>query len=188
MLVSAVPRRPRIGLIASGSSAAQNIVGLCQLIKDERPTDLAVVLTQQVELFITTHTLKYVANVQHVLRHDEWIYADRPAHIWFSDWSDMIVVFPACGDMLGKMACGIAPDLPTTIALGAFASPLIIAPSLNQRMYSSPIVRRNIETLERAGATIVMGPQGLIAENDKVAAAIAAVHNSNASTERRSNE
>jgi phosphopantothenoylcysteine decarboxylase/phosphopantothenate--cysteine ligase len=81
---------------------------------------------------------------------------DQMGHIELSRSADLIVVAPATADLMGKMAGGLANDLASTTLL-ATDKKVLMAPAMNVRMWESPGVKRNRETLERDGVLFV-GP------------------------------
>jgi phosphopantothenoylcysteine decarboxylase/phosphopantothenate--cysteine ligase len=77
-------------------------------------------------------------------------------HIELSRAADLVVVAPATADLMGKLAAGLANDLAST-ALLATDKPILMAPAMNVRMWQSPSVQRNLETLKRDGV-LFTGP------------------------------
>ena len=69
----------------------------------------------------------------------------------------LFLIAPATANLIGKVAAGIADDLLTTLVLSA-DSPVLLAPSMNTRMYENPIVQRNLTTLRDAGYALI-GPE-----------------------------
>lgn len=80
----------------------------------------------------------------------------NPVHLESASWGELLVVAPATADFIGKLAHGLADDIPSTVGM-AFRSPLLIAPAMNPKMWSSPAVRENIATLQSRGV-FVIGP------------------------------
>jgi len=79
-------------------------------------------------------------------------------HISLTERADLMIVAPATANTLGKIANGIADDLVSTMAMSASgACPILVAPAMNSRMWDSPAVRNNIETLKARG-THFIGP------------------------------
>ncbi len=69
-------------------------------------------------------------------------------HIEVARWADVAVVAPATANLLGKVAHGIADDLLTTVLMALpAATPMVLAPAMNTRMWENPAVQRNIEVL-----------------------------------------
>ena len=72
--------------------------------------------------------------------------ADDIRHIALSGAADLLLIAPATANMIGKIAAGIADDPISTLVISA-ASPVVLAPSMNDRMWQNPLVERNVETL-----------------------------------------
>jgi len=77
-------------------------------------------------------------------------------HIELSRAADLIVVAPATADLMAKMANGLANDLASTLLL-ATDKRVLIAPSMNVRMWQHPATQRNLATL-LADGVLVTGP------------------------------
>jgi phosphopantothenoylcysteine decarboxylase/phosphopantothenate--cysteine ligase len=77
-------------------------------------------------------------------------------HIELSRAADLIVVAPATADLIAKMASGLANDLASTLLL-ATDKHVLIAPSMNVRMWDHPATQRNLATLQGDGV-LVVGP------------------------------
>jgi phosphopantothenoylcysteine decarboxylase/phosphopantothenate--cysteine ligase len=69
-------------------------------------------------------------------------------HISLAEWADLILIAPASGNAIGKIASGIADDLLTTVVMAA-QSPVMIAPTMNTEMYNNPVVQENITKLKK---------------------------------------
>lgn len=67
-------------------------------------------------------------------------------HTEASRHADLIVIAPATADTLARMAQGRADDLLTSILL-ASKRPTLVAPAMNNEMWSHPATQRNIEFL-----------------------------------------
>lgn len=112
--------------------------------------------------------------------------ASAVEHIGVARENDLLVVAPATADVLAKFAQGLANDFLSTLYL-AFTGPVVLAPAMNDNMWTHPATQANIETLRRRGHSIVepeegflacgtVGP-GRLAEPERIAdAAIAALH------------
>lgn len=79
-------------------------------------------------------------------------------HVVLSSWADLFVVMPATANILGKAANGIADDLLSTSIVAARPSSTVFCPAMNNAMWLSPAVRRNVETL-RADGRYVIDPE-----------------------------
>lgn len=85
------------------------------------------------------------------------------AHIALADWAQIVVVAPASADILGKAANGICDDLLSTTLCVCWATPTLLAPAMNTRMWESPAVQRNVETLRAMGVRMVGPAAGRLA-------------------------
>lgn len=88
--------------------------------------------------------------------------AARVEHIMATGLADLILIAPATANLIGKLAAGIADDLVTTMLLGA-ASPILMAPSMNDRMWANPLVQRNVAALKESGVRLVGPADGWMA-------------------------
>lgn len=88
----------------------------------------------------------------------------RAQHIALTEQADLMVIAPATADVLAKMACGIADDLVTTMALSAWeACPILLAPAMNSRMWAHPSVQENLQKLRGWGVDTVGPAEGNLA-------------------------
>ena len=118
--------------------------------------EVTPVLTHSAQRFVTPTALQAVAGRRPRL--DLWD-AEAEAsmgHIELARWADAVVVAPATAHLVARLAAGLADDLLTTACL-ATTAPLFVAPAMNARMWQHPATQRNVEQLQRDGATIV-GP------------------------------
>ncbi|MCA8996217.1 MAG: phosphopantothenoylcysteine decarboxylase [Planctomycetaceae bacterium] len=77
-------------------------------------------------------------------------------HIGLARRAEAFVIAPATANVIGSLAHGLADDLLTTLAM-AVTCPVLVAPAMNNEMWSKPAVQRNIDQLQSDGITIV-GP------------------------------
>ncbi len=74
-------------------------------------------------------------------------------HINQSRASDLIVIAPASANTIAKICHGKADDLLSTVILATKAI-IMIAPSMNKKMWENPATRRNISLIIKDGITI----------------------------------
>src|SRR5919206_1984021 len=84
------------------------------------------------------------------------------SHLELVERADALVIAPASANTIAKLAAGLADNLLTSAAL-ASPAPLVLAPAMNDRMWSHPATRANIATLRERGATIVPPGTGALA-------------------------
>jgi phosphopantothenoylcysteine decarboxylase/phosphopantothenate--cysteine ligase len=85
------------------------------------------------------------------------------SHISLADWARMVVVAPASADILGKAANGVCDDLLSTTLCVCWATPTLLAPAMNTRMWENPSVQRNVEALRSMGVRLVGPASGRLA-------------------------
>lgn len=78
-------------------------------------------------------------------------------HIELADWAELMIVAPATANTLAKLACGLADDLVSTVAL-ATRAPLLVAPAMNVNMWQHPATQGNLARLRERGVRVV-GPE-----------------------------
>lgn len=83
-------------------------------------------------------------------------------HVSLPESADLFLIAPATANIIGKMANGIADDMLSTMVLVA-RCPIIVAPAMNARMYTNPIVVCNVDRLRQYGFTIVEPEPGRLA-------------------------
>jgi SAM-dependent methyltransferase len=78
----------------------------------------------------------------------------RVPHIELAEWAELVVICPATATTLARIASGDCSDLVAAIVC-ATRAPVIVVPSMNDAMYSSPAVQRNLDTLRADGRWLV---------------------------------
>jgi phosphopantothenoylcysteine decarboxylase/phosphopantothenate--cysteine ligase len=84
------------------------------------------------------------------------------AHIALAQFADAFVIAPATGNIIGKIASGIADDLLSTTIMAA-AKPTLICPAMNDKMLENPIVQENISKLKNHGYVVMASGVGELA-------------------------
>ena len=84
------------------------------------------------------------------------------AHVALADFADLILIAPATANFLAKAAHGIADDLLTTTIL-ASDKPLLIAPSMNTKMFMNSATQDNLKVLKARGVKILEPAVGELA-------------------------
>jgi phosphopantothenoylcysteine decarboxylase / phosphopantothenate---cysteine ligase len=139
----------RLLLGITGGVAAYKAAALARLLV-KAGTDVRVAMTAAATRFVTPVTLQALAG--QAVWTDLWDprVPDNMGHIEHSRDRDLIVVAPASGDFLGKLAAGLADDLLSTLCL-ARRCPLMVAPAMNVEMWENPALQRNLHTLRGDG-------------------------------------
>ena len=128
--------------------------------------DVHVVMTRGAEEFV--RPLTFAALTGHKVITSQW-HADAGAddsgkieHIAEAETSEVLVVAPATADTLAKFANGLADDFLSTMYL-ATTSPVLVAPSMNVKMWEHPATRENIARLKARGVRVVEPGSGYLA-------------------------
>ncbi len=142
-------------LIIGGGIAAYKSLDLIRRLK-ERGATVTPVLTRAAEEFVTPLSVAALSG-QKAYR-DLFDLTDEAemGHIQLSRSADLIVVAPATADLMGKMTCGLANDLASTLLM-ATDTPVLCAPAMNVRMWDHPATQRNLTQLQSDGVRFV-GP------------------------------
>jgi phosphopantothenoylcysteine decarboxylase/phosphopantothenate--cysteine ligase len=145
----------RVLLIVGGGIAAYKAP---QLVRDltARGFGVRVILTKAGAEFVTPLTLASLSGDQVYQDLFDLTAEAKMGHIELSRAADLVLVAPATADLIAKLAHGHANDLAST-ALLATDKPVMLAPSMNVRMWEHPAVVRNIAQLQGDGVAI-LGP------------------------------
>ena len=87
----------------------------------------------------------------------------KSGHIALLDWADIVVVAPATADIIGKIANGICDDLLSTTLCACWGKPTLLAPAMNNNMWTNPAVQRNVRTLKKMGFQLIGPVEGRLA-------------------------
>ncbi len=145
----------RLLLGITGGVAAYKAAALARLLV-RAGADVRVAMTEAATRFVTPVTLQALTG--QTVWTDLWDprVPDNMGHIELSRDRELIVVAPASGDFLGKLAGGLADDLLSTLCL-ARRCPLMAAPAMNVEMWENPAMQRNLHTL-RGDGVFLAGP------------------------------
>ena len=147
-----VLRSKSVLLGVTGGVAAYKTIDLVRRLREE-DSFVTVILTRAARNFVTPLSLEIASGNK--------VYSDlfdNPmAHITLPARADIMVIAPATANIIGKFARGIADDLLSTCLL-SFRGKMVIAPSMNWRMYENPIFRDNLNSLLSRGV-IQVGPE-----------------------------
>lgn len=142
-------------LIVGGGVAAFKALDLVRRLR-ERGAQLTPVLTKAGAEFVTPLSLSALSASKLYQNLFDLNDEAEMGHIELSRAADLIVVAPATADLMAKMAGGLANDLASTLLL-ATDKRVLIAPSMNVRMWNHPATQRNLATLQSDGI-LVVGP------------------------------
>ena len=147
--------KKKITVIIGGGIAAYKSLELIRFLQSE-DFEIIPVLTKSASNFITSLSISAISKNK--------VYSDlfdlndetEMGHIQLSRVSELLVVAPATANLISKFANGIADDLATTLVL-ATDKKVLLAPSMNVRMWNHPATKENITKLKQFGFELI-GP------------------------------
>ncbi len=148
----------------SGSIAAYKAADLASMLK-KAGADVHVFMTKNALHFINPITFETLTSNKCIIDTFDRDFSFDVKHISLAKRADLVAVAPASADVIGKLAAGIADDMLTTTVL-ACRCPLLLAPAMNTAMYEHPIVRDNMQKLQRFGWDIIEADSGRLACGD----------------------
>lgn len=151
----------RVLLIIGGGIAAYKSLDLIRRLRDQGASVVPVV-TRAAEEFVTPLSVSALA--AHKVFRDLFDLTDEAemGHIELSRAADLVVVAPATADLMAKMAGGHANDLASTLLM-ATDKRVLVAPSMNVRMWEHAATQRNLATLQGDGVLVVGPDEGSMA-------------------------
>ena len=131
----------------TGGIAAYKSIELIRHFKNAN-ADVRVVLTPAAEAFVTPLTLQAISgNAVSTSLLD--LQAELAmGHIELAKWAELIVIAPASADFIARLRVGMG---------NATASPILLAPAMNQQMFKQAAVQENLAVLAERGVQMI-GP------------------------------
>ncbi len=151
----------KVVLGVSGGIACYKAVELVRLLVRDGFA-VQVVMTRAAAEFVTPLTFQTLSGRPVATETFNLTQESEIGHINLADWADLFVIAPATANVIGKISCGIADDLLTTVVM-ATQAPLLLAPAMNIHMYENPIVQENLRKLRRIGYQIMAPAEGYLA-------------------------
>lgn len=154
--------KARILLCVSGGIAAYKAAALTStLIQKGAIVDVA--LTPSAQQFITPLTFSALTGRE--VYTSLWESPETIPHIRLVREAQVALIAPATAEIIAKLAQGRADDLVTTALLAA-RIPIVLAPAMNDAMYSNPATQANVQTLRDRGYEVVEPEHGFLAERE----------------------
>ena len=133
----------------------------------ERGMRVQVVMTDAAREFITPLTFasltghKVITGLFASGSSDETL-SSAVEHIAVAQDNQVLVIAPATANLLARLANGLADDFLTTMYL-AFTGRVVLAPAMNNNMWTHPATQENLTALRKRGHIIVEPEEGLLA-------------------------
>lgn len=145
----------------TGGISAYKICDVISYLK-HKGANVNVVMTRNATKFITPLTLETLSKNKVYVEMFDGEYEDEVRHIYLARNADLVLVAPCSANVIGKLANGIADDMLTTTLIATKAQ-IVIAPAMNDNMYSNVIVQDNIEKLKKFGYKFIEPDTGSLA-------------------------
>jgi len=151
--------RPILLGITGGIAAYKAADLASRLVKAGVQVD--VVMTESAQKFITPLTFESI--IHRTVYTSLWQAHDvHPEHIALAERPELVAVAPATANILAKMAHGLADDLLSCVLL-ATRAPILVAPAMNDNMWTHPATQANLGTLRDRGVQVVDPEEGRLA-------------------------
>ncbi len=147
--------------------------------------DVRVIMTEPATRFVTPLTFQALSGRPVYTSPWQHIESDDPQHISLAASADAVVVAPCTMDCLARLATGRADDMVSLVlsAVDRETTPVLLAPAMNEVMWSQPATQRNVRMLHDDGYAFVgpaegwqacrrVGP-GRMAEPEEIVSALA---------------
>jgi SAM-dependent methyltransferase len=141
--------RGRVLVGISGAAAATDSPSLVRMLL-ARGFEVAVTMTAAARRFVTAESLEAITHRPVLRRFWQRSAPGAAPHIHLAAWADLIVLYPATASTIARIAQGECTDV-LSAAVTAASCAILVVPSMNEAMYRSPAVERNLERLREDG-------------------------------------
>src|SRR6185295_5539826 len=152
---------PRIVLGVSGGIGAYKAAEILRGLQ-KRGADVTVAMTRHATEFITPLTLQTLSGRPVAIDLFDLARGADIEHIELVRRTDLLLVAPATANLVGKMASGVADDFLSTF-FTAVKCPVLVAPAMNTRMWTSAAMQENVRRLLGRGVAFVQPESGPLA-------------------------
>jgi phosphopantothenoylcysteine decarboxylase/phosphopantothenate--cysteine ligase len=150
----------RIALLVAGGIAAYKIVDLASALT-QAGAEVRVAMTGSATRFVGAASFQGVTG--NPVLTGLWA-ADGPAepHVFLGDWAQVTLLAPATANIISRVAKGQSDDIVTATLL-ASRGPVVVAPAMNDAMWSNHAVQENLAALRARGFAVVEPESGHLA-------------------------
>ena len=146
----------------TGGIAAYKSVNLLRLFQ-KQGADVRVIATPSALRFIGEETLKALSrNEVGTEIFSSNPNADWAKHIHWGEWADCFVIAPCTANSMAKIAHGFSDNMLTATVLAA-RCPIILCPTMDGEMYTSPATQHNLSLLRERNFSILEPTHGYLA-------------------------
>ena len=150
------PGGKNIILGVSGSIAAYKAASILRGLMDEGH-QVQVVMTEAAQKLVSPATFRALSG--RPVATSLWMPGEEAllVHVELAEWCEVMAIAPATANIIGKITWGIADEILSCTWM-ACDCPKVIAPAMNDRMWLSPAVQRNVEELKVLDGVLVIEP------------------------------
>jgi phosphopantothenoylcysteine decarboxylase/phosphopantothenate--cysteine ligase len=150
----------RIAILVAGGIAAYKIVDLASALT-QAGADVRVAMTASATRFVGAASFQGVTG--NPVLTGLWA-ADGAAepHVFLGDWAQVTLLAPATANVISRVAKGQSDDIVTATLL-ASRGPVVVAPAMNDAMWSKAAVQENLASLRSRGVVVVEPESGHLA-------------------------
>ena len=153
-------RRILVG-VGGGIAAFKTAALVSQLV--QRGFDVRVAMSRDAEVFVGRRTFEGLTGKPAIVSTTQVDPDGSDPHIAATREVEWLVVAPATADLIGRFAAGLCDD-PVSLAAVACRCRKLLCPAMNDAMWESPVVQRNIDALRDLGFEILEPETGHLAE------------------------
>jgi phosphopantothenoylcysteine decarboxylase/phosphopantothenate--cysteine ligase len=147
-------RARRLLLCATGGYECYALPGFVLKLLRHVADDVQVVLSRAASRLVSTYAVEVASRNKVYVEMDDTGPGVFVPHIELSRSADLVLVYPATVNVLGKVAGGIADELVPALILAA-EIPVFFVPISNPAMTRHPSVRRNMRQLREDGYVVL---------------------------------
>ena len=147
-------RARRLLLCATGGYECYALPGFVMKLLRHVADDVQVVLSRAAARMVQPHAVEVASRNSVYVEMDDTGKDVFVPHIELPRRSDLVLVYPATVNVLGKVAAGIADELVPALILAAEV-PVFFVPISNPAMTGHPAVRRSIRQLREDGYVVL---------------------------------
>jgi phosphopantothenoylcysteine synthetase/decarboxylase len=152
-------RAKRLLLCAAGGYQTFMLPGFIMSLLHHFADDVQVVMSRAAAGLVSVYSVEAASRHKVFVELTDHSHDVYVPHIELGRGVDLVLVYPATVNIVGKVANGIADELISALVL-ATEAPVMFVPIANDAMWRQPAVRRNLETLRSDGYIVVEPLQG----------------------------
>lgn len=150
--------------ITIGVCSSISLYKTCEIIRlfQKKDYKVQVIMTKNATKLISPLLFSSLSGEKALVDLFEQPLSSSVAHIDLARKTSLLIVAPATANMLGKFAGGIADDFLSTFYT-AVHCPVLVAPAMNEAMYTHPQTQKNIQKLKSLGVSFIEPGKGYLA-------------------------